>query len=146
MRLSKVPYLLDLNVLIALSDDEHERYETAMRWFVAEDRRQWALCPLTEAGFVRVTTNPLVGRRTVEEAMAVLDKMAQFPGYRFWPITDRWTALVEPFSERIFGHQQITDAYLLGLAVKEDGVLVTMDKAIKYLAGAQYTRHVLVLE
>jgi hypothetical protein len=35
---------------------------------------------------------------------------------------------------------------LLGLAVKESGVLVTFDKAIKYLAGAIYSQNVLVLE
>jgi hypothetical protein len=35
---------------------------------------------------------------------------------------------------------------LLGLAVKEHGVLVTMDKAIKFLAGERYSKHLLVLE
>jgi hypothetical protein len=59
---------------------------------------------------------------------------------------DDWTTLAAPFIERVFGHQQITDAYLLGLAVKEDGILVTMDKAIKYLAGTKYSRNVLLLE
>ncbi len=57
-----------------------------------------------------------------------------------------WAELVEPFRERVFGHQQITDSYLLGLAIQEDGVLVTMDKAIRYLAGAKYGKNVLVLE
>ena len=139
-------YLLDLNVLIALSDDEHEDHETAMRWFTAGDQLDWGLCPLTEAGFLRVTTNPAVGRRTIQEAVAILEEMISFPGYRFWPITDSWSALVKPFSARIFGHQQVTDAYLLGLAVKENGVLITMDKAIKYLAGEQFNENVLVLE
>jgi len=44
-----------------------------------------------------------------------------------------------------FGHQQITDAYLLGLAIKQGGVLVTFDKAIQFLAGAEYGKNVLVL-
>jgi len=46
----------------------------------------------------------------------------------------------------LFGHQQVTDAYLLGLAVKENGVLVTFDRGIKYLAGSQFQRNLLVLE
>jgi predicted nucleic acid-binding protein len=50
------------------------------------------------------------------------------------------------FAARISGHQQITDAYLLGLAIKEDGVLVTFDRGIKYMAGAEFSRNVLVLE
>jgi hypothetical protein len=39
----------------------------------------------------------------------------------------------------------VTDAYLLGLAIKEEGVLVTFDKGIQYMAGAEFGRHVLVL-
>ena len=75
----------------------------------------------------------------------MLAALANRPGYRFWPLSAGWATLAEPFRERVFGHQQITDAYLLGLAIKEDGVLVTCDKAIQYMAGAQYSRNVLVL-
>jgi len=53
---------------------------------------------------------------------------------------------VTPFADRLYGHQQISDAYLLGLAIQEDGVLVTLDKAIKHMAGPKYGKHVLVLE
>jgi hypothetical protein len=76
----------------------------------------------------------------------VLAALASHPGYRFWPIAAGWATLAVPFRERVFGHQQITDAYLLGLAVKENGVLVTLDKAIKYMAGAKYSKNVLVLQ
>jgi hypothetical protein len=87
-----------------------------------------------------------VGKLTVEESSDVLAALIRQPGYRFWPITTGWTTLAAPFLHRVFGHRQITDAYLLGLAVKEGGVLVTMDKAIKFLAGAQYSKNVLLLE
>jgi predicted nucleic acid-binding protein len=90
--------------------------------------------------------NPQVGSLTVEEASEVLAALTAHPGYRFWPITDDWATLAAPFMERVFGHQQITDAYLLGLAIKEEGVLVTMDEAIEYMAGTEYSRNVLVLE
>lgn len=59
---------------------------------------------------------------------------------------DDWVTLTAPFLERVFGHQQITDAYLLGLAVKEGAVLVTMDKGIRFPAGTQYGENVLLLE
>ncbi len=59
---------------------------------------------------------------------------------------DGWSALSAPFAERLFGHQQITDACLLGLAVREDGVLVTMDKGIAYLAGEEYSKNLLLLD
>ena len=67
------------------------------------------------------------------------------PGYRYWPIHDGWDELVAPFRERVWGHQQIADAYLLGLAIQEGGVLVTLDKAIKHMAGPTFEKHVLVL-
>lgn len=52
----------------------------------------------------------------------------------------------ESVAARIFGHQQVTDAYLLGLAIKEEGALVTFDKGIQYMAGAEFSQHVLLLE
>jgi len=63
-----------------------------------------------------------------------------------WLNRDGWAALTAPFADRIFGHQQVTDAYLLGLAIKEDGVLVTFDRGLKYMAGAEFSRNLLVLE
>jgi predicted nucleic acid-binding protein len=86
------------------------------------------------------------GPRPIEEAISLLTRVVAHPGYRYWPIVERATTLIAPFAARIFGHQQITDACLLGLAVKENGVLVTMDKALSYLAGSQYRHNLLVLE
>jgi hypothetical protein len=54
--------------------------------------------------------------------------------------------LVAPIRERIFGHQQVTDAYLLGLAIQKNGVLVTLDNPMKLMAGPQFSVNVLVLE
>jgi hypothetical protein len=57
-----------------------------------------------------------------------------------------WVDLTVPFAHRILGHQQVSDAYLLGLAIKENGVLVTFDRGIKYLAGSEFSQNLLVLE
>lgn len=139
--------LLDLNVAIALTNDEDEHYATVQEWFNSTGYRDWGLCPLTEAGYIRVTTNPSVrpGPRDIPKAIEILRDLTSHPGYRFWPITDSWTKLTAPFASRIFGHQQVTDAYLLGLAVKGDGVLVTLDRGIRYLAGPEFSQNVLVL-
>lgn len=80
------------------------------------------------------------------EAMEALSLLTRRPGHRFWPAIDDWSTLSAPFAERLSGHQQVTDACLLGLAVREDGVLVTMDKAIRHLAGSKYAGHVLLLD
>jgi uncharacterized protein len=139
-------YLLDVNVLIALTGEGHEHHPVATKWFDTSGHRDWGVCAFTEAGFLRVATNARLGWLSVEEASWVLARLSQRAGYRFWPIVEGWAALAEPFSQRVHGHQQITDAYLLGLAIKEGGVLVTLDKAVRYMAGERYAKHVLVLE
>jgi len=144
---NKFRFLLDLNALISLVDPDSIHYQAMIEWFDSEGHGDWGVCPLTEAGFVRVTTNPAFqgAARTLDQATAILAELAVRPGYRYWPIRDSWAALTAPFSDRMYGHQQATDANLLGLAVKENGILVTFDKGIKYLAGAEYSRNVLVL-
>ena len=143
--MSKTKYLADVNVLMALTDSDHEHHTKATQWLDGPGRQDWGACALTGAGLLRLLTNPKIGSLTISEASAVLASLIDHPGYRFWPIVDDWTTLAAPFIERVFGHQQITDAYLLGLAVKEGGVLVTTDSAIKYLAGTRYSGNVLLL-
>lgn len=140
--------LLDVNVLIALADQRHDQHQIARNWFSGSGKDIWGICPLTEAGFLRVTTNPAIrpGPHTIERASAILQSLRALPGYRYWEIRDSWVTLTAPFAARISGHQQVTDAYLLGLAIKEDGVLVTFDKGIRFMAGPQYSRNVLVLQ
>jgi toxin-antitoxin system PIN domain toxin len=140
-------YLLDLNVLIALADVDHVHRDAALRWF--DNVRcgdEWSTCLLTEAGFIRVTANGRAGGYSVSKATGMLGLLTSHPEHRFWPVLDSWSSLSQPFADRIFGHQQVTDACLLGLAVREDGVLVTMDKAIAHLAGAKYSRNLLLLD
>jgi len=142
--------LLDLNVLIALTDPEHVHRQKAERWFLSTGKDNWSICPLTEAGFIRITTNPamLACTITLERAIAILQALRAHPGYHYWPITDAdsWVAVTACFASRISGHQQITDAYLLGLAIKEKGVLVTFDRGLRYLAGPQFSGNLLILE
>jgi toxin-antitoxin system PIN domain toxin len=147
MNAIKARYLLDLNALIAFGDPDHEHHQAIQEWFIASGKADWGVCPFTEAGFVRVTTNPgyRPASRTIAQATAILADFATHPGYRYWAISDKWAVLTASFSARLLGHQQVTDAYLLGLAVKEKGVLVTFDRGIGYLAGADYSRNLLVL-
>jgi len=146
MRLADARYLVDLNVLIALTDEEHEHHPAALRWFDSGGYQDWATCALTEAGFIRVMSNRRARIRSVKEATRLLGLLTVHPGHSTWPITEGWSAITSPFTNRIFGHQQVTDAYLLGMAIKENGVLVTMDRAIRHLAGPNYKQNLLVLQ
>lgn len=140
-------YLLDLNVLIALVDESHGQHAAAEDWFVSAHRERWAICPLTEAGFLRVTTNP--GYRpkpfSFEEALLALQMLKAHPRMDYWPIGASWVDLTAPFARRVRGHQQVTDAFLLGLAIRAGGVLVTFDRGAAYLAGEAFRQHVLLL-
>ena len=138
-------HLLDVTLLIALTEQGHANYRTAWEWFDTPGLK-WGLCAFSEAGYLRITSNPRVGGYSIAEAAQVLAVLTKRPGYRYWPITDSWASLIEPFREKVYGHQQVTDAFLLGLAIKENGVLVTLDKAIRHMAGPKYAKHLLVLE
>jgi toxin-antitoxin system PIN domain toxin len=143
--LSATKHLLDVNVLVALFDPGHVDHRVVARWF-SSPGLQWGLCAFSEAGFLRVSTNSAAGNRTLEQAADVLRSFSNDPFYRYWPIKAGWNSLAEPFQDRVYGHQQVTDAYLLGLAILENGVLVTLDKAIRSMAGPRNAKHLLVLE
>jgi toxin-antitoxin system PIN domain toxin len=144
--LSKAPrYLLDVNVFLALVSENHIHHQLVTMWFNTPGLR-WAICPFTEAGFLRNATAPRSGQITMSEATAVLARMAQEPGYHYLPIAADWQTLCSPFFTRLYGTKQVTDAYMLGLALREGLVLVTMDKAIMHLAGNEHSKHVLLLE
>lgn len=143
--MSSTRYLLDVNVLVALTNEQHIHYSTARRWFDAQ-AREWGICAFSEAGLLRLSCHPLIGKLPVCEVFDLLTALSSYPGFRYWPIATDWATLVAPFRDRVIGHQQITDSYLLGLAIRENGILVTLDKAILYLAGPAFRHHVLVLE
>jgi toxin-antitoxin system PIN domain toxin len=146
MSLSETPrYLFDVNILVALTARSHVHHQLVKQWFYTSPDLQWAVCAFTEAGFVRYSTAPRAGQITMSEATAVLKQLAQHPGYLYVPTTIDWQTLSRPFSRRLYGTKQVTDAYLLGLAIHQDLVLVTMDKAILHLAGDEYRSHLLLL-
>jgi len=140
-------YLVDVNVLIALAHEDHRAHDKVKRWFRDTPKLRWATCPLTEAGFVRVVSNPAYQQPAVglAEAMAMLAAQRALHGHQFWPIDFGFDEAVAPFADRFFGHQQVTDIYLLALAVRHKGTLATLDRGILALAGKNYSERVLVL-
>jgi toxin-antitoxin system PIN domain toxin len=142
------PVLLDINVLIALADQKHVAYSKTHKWFLGLAGRPWATCALTVAGFVRITTNPrfFQPRLEVWEAIELLTRLTALPGHRFWPIDITFAEAVQSFQERLFGHRQVTDAYLLGLAIKHKGRLATLDRSIEALASRELAHYVTVLQ
>jgi toxin-antitoxin system PIN domain toxin len=143
--LSKTGYLLDVNLLFALLSPDHVHYKFARKWLISVEQ-PWGTCSFSEAGYLRLAMSPRAGGHSLRVAGAALESLTQHPQFRFWPITKRWSAVTASLSGRVYGHQQITDAYLLGLAIQENGILATLDKGIRHLAGERHAKHVLVLE
>jgi uncharacterized protein len=143
--LSKAGYLLDVNILVALTSKTHEHHQLVREWFYGSSDLQWSICAFAEAGLVRYVTAPRPGQIPMTQATIMLAELAQHPGYHYLPIAADWQTLCSPFFARLYGTKQVTDAYLLGLAVREGLVLVTMDKGVVHLAGKEHSAHVLLL-
>jgi uncharacterized protein len=130
-------YLLDTNVLIALLWPSHARHELAVRWFGRHRDQGWATCPFTQTGFIRIVSNPAFSRDAVlpREAIQVLAANTAAADHAFWPDDAPYAEVGEFAAERLLGHQQVTDAYLLGLAVRRGGALATLDASIAALTA-----------
>ena len=129
-------YLLDTNVLVALLWPSHAHHDRAMDWFARRRGMGWATCPLTEAGFVRIVSNPAFSRDAVTplEAAGLLAANTAAKDHAFWPDEVAFAQAVAHSGTRLVGHQQVTDAYLLGLALHRGGMLATLDERIAALA------------
>lgn len=139
-------YLLDVNVLVALILSGHRDHGLVTRWLAGTGDAAWGTCVLTEAALLKVMTNPQAGGQTMEVSRETLAIIGRHPSHRFWPIPESCSALTDPLAEHLFGHRQVMDAMLLGLAVSRNGVLVTLDPGMRHFAGARYRQNLLVLE
>jgi toxin-antitoxin system PIN domain toxin len=123
--------LFDLNVLISLFDEQHVHYAKAHHWWAQNRSSGWASCPLTQNGFLRILSQPSYQIPVpLSEAFQYLRDVTARNDHRFWP--DDVSLLDEQVinRERVLGPKQLTDVYLLALAVKHHGRLVTFDRTI----------------
>jgi hypothetical protein len=124
--------LLDVNVLVALFFPEHVHHDLAHDWFAEAHRHGWATCPTTENGFVRVAAQ-LPSDAGPRRPDVLIDHLRRFCASSHH---HAWTDVVSLRDESLFeprfipGHRHITDIYLLGLARKKGGRLVTFDRTI----------------
>jgi toxin-antitoxin system PIN domain toxin len=139
--------LLDVNVLLALFDRGHIHHSAAISWWSNNGNGGWASCPLTQNGFVRIASQKGYPRPSpLSDVLSIFSKQIAKDDHQFWPddisITDDHF-----FDHRfILGPKQITDVYLLGLAVKNGGRLVTFDRGLplKAVRSAE-ARHLVAL-
>lgn len=129
--------LLDVNVLIALAWPNHTLHTAARRWFDRHHRDGWATTPVTESGFVRVSSNRAAIATATSPALAIelLTAMTSLAGHEFWP--DNLTLITggRGRTDLIASHRDVTDAHLVALAQERRGALVTFDTGVARLLG-----------
>ena len=138
MTRSSTVWLLDANLLIALTHAAHIHHSEAHAWFALQPKRRWATCAITQLAFVRLTSNPKVvgGETTPAEALQALAAMVARPAHEYWSDAPEPAHLATLRSPALVGHRQVTDAYLLGLAVHKQQRLATLDRGLASFAQA----------
>jgi toxin-antitoxin system PIN domain toxin len=145
--LKRIPILLDVNVLVSLAWPNHVHHDTALAWFDELGRVGFATCPVTQSGFVRVSSNQraIPGARTPREAKELLRRITALPGHVFWPDDIEVASNEQIAWERLGSHAQVTDAHLLALAIRRGGRLATFDRGLANLAPEGKAEHVVML-
>ncbi|MGL5864476.1 MAG: TA system VapC family ribonuclease toxin [Dermatophilaceae bacterium] len=115
-------FLLDANVLIALTMEEHEHHETANRWIAGVDG--FAVSPVVEGALVRFVVR--AGERPAT-AQDLLREVRALPGCELWADDLHY---VDVDLADVQGHRQVTDSYLVVLAQAHRARLATFDRAL----------------
>ena len=143
-------FLLDLNLLLALAWPSHVHHGIAHNWFRREAAPRWATCPMTQLGFIRLSSNPAFTSDAVSpaEAHVLLGAMTGMEGHEFWPDDIDCASGSFATGLRMTGHRQVTDAYLLSLARARAGCLATLDRRMNRLLppDERPDRHLRIVE
>jgi uncharacterized protein len=140
--------LLDVNVLVALLDEGHVHHAIAQA-LLQKPKLKIATCALTENGVLRVMNLPgysaygPVGFEPIHKQLQLLRKDID---HQFWPCDISLSDATKVQWDRVMGHNQITDVYLLALAVRHGGALATLDTriSISTVQGAE-KKHLVLL-
>ena len=128
--------LLDINVLLALLDSDHVDHRRAKDWISGEIQHGWASCALTQNGFVRIISQPRYPSPVSPfEAIERLRRATSTRHHEFWPCAISLLEDARIDSSHVHGPRQVTDVYLLALAVEHGGRFVTFDRSIPLSAA-----------
>lgn len=142
-------YLLDVNVLLALLWDTHVAHTKAKAWYLDCASTGWATCALTQAGFARVSSQ--IGFPSASKDLNAITQLLKSctaqKSHCFLPLDFTLEVVHQTCTGGLQGHRQITDAYLLTLAIRNQARLVTFDGGIRSLLASPTARdqHTLVL-
>ncbi len=123
--------LLDVNVLIALFDTDHVHHSIATQWLQFKGADGWASCPITQNGCLRIMSQPRYPNPLPMPELVSRLQLATATEYHHF-IADNISLLNSDCINQtmLLNSQQLTDIYLLALAVENNCCLVTLDRSI----------------
>lgn len=126
------PFLPDVNVLVALIDPMHNQHATAHDWFQRHAGSGWATCPLTENGVLRIVGHARYRNPVGSPAACAmsLSSLCDYPGHRFWPDDISLLRSERVDLGKLGASAQVTDTYLLALAMHHGGRLASFDRRL----------------
>ena len=135
-------WLLDANALIALGWPAHEHHDTVRHWFKRHAADGWATTALTQAAFVRIVSQPAFAGRpiAVTQVAELLLRNTAHPRHRLLPLDFGFAQVLGVCTGGLFGHRQITDAYLLTAAAHHGARLLTFDAGLAHLLATPEER------
>lgn len=139
-------YLLDVNVLLALSLPRHQYHLAAVEWFDEADF-EWATTPMTEAGFLRLALNSKLTETPISAPQAVrtLHELRQAAGHRFVPDDTTLGNAVIDLSPLV-GTKQVSDFHLVNLVAQHGMRLATFDGSLLRSLRPEDQGHVYVID
>lgn len=125
------PLLLDTSALLGLAWPNHQYHREVVARLERQPGMPWATCALTQLGFLRLSSNPaVVGmRKTPSQSLAMLSELVSDSHHRFLKNLPSLPSVKLHF-QRLLGHNQVSDAYLLAVASTNRAVLLTLDRRI----------------
>jgi uncharacterized protein len=139
-------WLLDANALIALGWTAHVHHDAMQRWFAQHAGEGWATTAMTQSAFVRIVSQPAFAGRVigVNQVAELLLRNTAHENHRLLPMDFGFGQVLGCCTGGVFGHRQITDAYLLATAARHKAKLVTFDKGIRDLLATDMEREQLL--
>lgn len=132
--------LLDVNVLLANSLELHEHHLAVRSWFQRNPTQMFATCALTETSLLRLLMNPAINEAPIdaETGIELLKRLHRHPQHRFLEqLPGPSDHVLAGSLARVHGYRQMTDAYLVGLALSNGGKLATFDRNLAEFSGAE---------
>jgi toxin-antitoxin system PIN domain toxin len=142
-------HLLDANALIALGWPRHEHHASMLRWFGQHAQAGWATTALTQSAFVRIVSQAAFSGQAlaISDVAELLLRNTAHPQHRLLPLDFGFEQVMATCTGGLHGHRQITDAWLMTLAVRNQARLLTFDTGLAQLLATEAERgaHVSVL-